>query len=152
MTKGIYALIIKIKDEISLKIGKNKNYRFFPGYYVYIGSALGIYSNNIEARLKRHFSRTKKLFWHIDYLLASPKVEPVKAFYAITELKMECRLSVQLQNFSNFIIFENFGNSDCQAGCKTHLYYFNNISNLEHVVISSFKNINLEPRPYKQTN
>ena len=145
MTKGIYALIISIKEEISLNIGKNRYYTFLPSNYVYIGSALGKYSNNIENRLKRHFSNNKKLFWHIDYLLANPKVKPLQAIYARTDQKKECELSAQLAKYSNSDLFSNFGNSDCRAGCNTHLYYFDRNSNLEEIIISVFKNIHLKP-------
>ena len=148
MTKGIYALVLEIKEEINLNIGKNKNYNFLPGYYIYIGSALGEFSNSIENRLKRHFSNDKKIFWHIDYLLASPLVKPIKAYYAETNQKKECKLAAQLSNFKKSNIFSNFGNSDCQSGCKTHLFYFNNMSNLDDIIVSAFKNIDLTSVPF----
>jgi len=123
MTQGIYALIIKIKEEITLKIGKNRIYNFFSGFYVYIGSALGKFSTNIENRLRRHFSPNKKLFWHIDYLLNNPNVEAQKAFYAMTDQNKECELSLRIMNYTNSDLFKGFGNSDCKAGCKSHLFY-----------------------------
>ncbi|MFX0133569.1 MAG: DUF123 domain-containing protein [Candidatus Hodarchaeota archaeon] len=145
MTKGIYALIIIIKENITLKIGKNRNYNFLPGYYIYIGSALGKFSTNIENRLRRHFSNNKKVFWHIDYLLNTPEVTPIKAFYAETAQKKECELSSRLKNYSDSDLFKDFGNSDCKARCKTHLFYFDTDLNLEHVVKSAFNEIFLKP-------
>ncbi|MHA1299863.1 MAG: GIY-YIG nuclease family protein [Candidatus Helarchaeota archaeon] len=146
MTIGIYALIIQVERNIFLKIGKNKNYNFLSGFYIYVGSALGKYSNNIENRLKRHFSNNKKLFWHIDYFLAEPKVQPIKAVFAPTNQKKECELSAQLFRYSNIKIFRDFGNSDCHSGCKTHLYYFNGKVNLDEIVFSAFRNIGLTPK------
>ena len=35
------------------------------GIYIYTGSA----KKNIDSRIKRHLSNSKKLHWHIDYLL-----------------------------------------------------------------------------------
>jgi len=145
MTKGIYALIIKIKEQIALTIGKNRRYNFFPGYCVYIGSALGKYSTNIENRLKRHFSPNKKIFWHIDYLLNSPKVEAIKAFYAKTDKTKECELALRMNNYGNSDLSRAFGNSDCKAGCKTHLFFINNDENLEKIVESAFNDIFLKP-------
>lgn len=149
MTKGIYAIIINISEKLDLNIGKNRNYNFLPGYYIYIGSAFGTHSNNIENRLSRHFSNNKKLFWHIDYLLNCSKIKIIKAFYAKTNLKKECELSAQFFNYSNADLYKNFGNSDCKADCNTHLYYFGNISNLEDITINAFKNINLNPEFFK---
>ena len=145
MTRGIYALIIRIKEKVVINIGKKKKYNFLPGYYIYIGSALGEYSNNIENRLKRHFSNNKKLFWHIDYLLNISKIEAKKALYAKTNQKKECELSSKIMNYSNSDLFKDFGNSDCEAGCKTHLFYFNDYTNLENIVKSAFREIFLKP-------
>jgi Uri superfamily endonuclease len=150
MTKGIYALILEVKKKENIKIGKVKEYVFLPGPYIYVGSALGTRSNNVENRLKRHFSSSKKNFWHVDYLLANPEVEPVQAFYAKTDEKMECKLSAQLAKCSRLISFKGFGNSDCLQGCKTHLYYFDNAVDLVKIINSAFKAINLEPKSYKK--
>ncbi|MHA1379031.1 MAG: GIY-YIG nuclease family protein [Candidatus Helarchaeota archaeon] len=149
MTVGVYALIIEVKEDTFLKIGKRKNYNFLAGKYVYIGSALGKFSNNIENRLKRHFSKNKKLFWHIDYFLANSKIKPIQAVYGLTTEKKECNLSSQLSKYMNTVIFKEFGNSDCRSNCKTHLYYFGNIKNLEKIVVDAFRNINLDPLFYK---
>ncbi len=145
MTKGIYAIIINVRKEISLNIGKKKKYIFLPGYYIYVGSALGNYSTNIENRLKRHFSNNKTLFWHIDYLLNNPNVEAEKAYYTKTDQKKECELSSKIMAYSNSNLFKDFGNSDCKAGCKTHLFYFNDKKNLENILKSAFKEIFLKP-------
>ena len=55
--KGCYCLVIKVDAGKKLKIGKRLKIDFKPGYYVYIGSAM----NNLESRVKRHLSKTKKL-------------------------------------------------------------------------------------------
>ena len=39
--KGNYCLIIKMKNDCTIKIGAKGNIDFKKGYYVYVGSALG---------------------------------------------------------------------------------------------------------------
>ena len=54
--KGCYCLIIEVNENQYLKIGKKLKIDFKKGYYVYVGSAM----NNLESRVKRHLSKTKK--------------------------------------------------------------------------------------------
>lgn len=115
MMKGCYCLVIKLNEDKDLKIGKKLKISFNKGYYVYIGSAM----NNLEARVNRHLSKTKKLHWHIDYLLKYAKIEEV--IYN-EGTKVECDLSEQLAKKNEFI--RDFGCSDCE--CESHLYYFKN--------------------------
>jgi len=65
--KGTYCLIIYLRKDTTIEIGKRGSINFRRGYYIYVGSAL----NSLESRLKRHLSHNKKLFWHVDYLLNS---------------------------------------------------------------------------------
>jgi Uri superfamily endonuclease len=62
MSQGVYTLIIKNSKEQDIQIGKLGNFLFPEGFYIYIGSALGKTATNLENRLKRHLSSTKKLF------------------------------------------------------------------------------------------
>ena len=63
---GVYALILEADRCLEVTVGKFGTLDVQPGYYAYIGSALG--PGGLAARLKRHFSRDKLLRWHIDYL------------------------------------------------------------------------------------
>ncbi len=65
-----YQLSIEVAAPISVCIGRLGTFIFQAGIYVYTGSA----RKNMDARLKRHFSKEKKMHWHIDYLLAAPGV------------------------------------------------------------------------------
>lgn len=111
--KGCYCLIIEVKKNQHLKIGKKLEIDFKRGYYVYIGSAM----NSLESRVKRHISKTKKLHWHIDYLLKSNEI--IEVIYNLDK-KVECDISQQLARSNTFI--KDFGCSDCD--CESHLYYF----------------------------
>lgn len=113
--KGCYCLIIEVNENQCLKIGKKLKIDFKKGYYVYVGSAM----NNLESRVKRHLSKTKKLHWHIDYLLRNNEI--IEVIYNLDE-KVECDLSQRLAKNNESI--EDFGCSDCK--CESHLYYFKN--------------------------
>ncbi len=78
---------------------------------MYTGSA----KRNLDARLRRHLSDTKKLRWHIDYLLQHPHAEIVRIE---TSTLSECRWNQQLQGS---IPKPGFGASDCKKHCGSHL-------------------------------
>ena len=71
-----------------------------------------------RTRVGRHFSRDKKLRWHIDYLLQ--EAEPVGAFLAPGGEGMECSLGRLLSSLGGSEPVLGFGSSDCS--CRSHLY------------------------------
>ncbi|HIE23325.1 MAG TPA: DUF123 domain-containing protein, partial [Candidatus Korarchaeota archaeon] len=83
-------------------------------YYAYIGSAM----NNLEKRVKRHFSKEKVLRWHIDYLVDDPSFIPMTAIYKTTENKGE---EHSLASLVNGTPIPSFGCSDCS--CPSHLFF-----------------------------
>jgi len=108
-----YQLFIFIKKELNAKIGKLGIFTFPPGYYVYTGSA----KNNLDARIKRHKSKNKKIRWHIDYLLS-------KRFVKVVDVRkftyQECVVN---QSSTGKILVPQFGASDCRNHCGSHLIY-----------------------------
>ena len=67
--KGVYTLLIKIGEKIEADVGALGRVKLDEGYYLYVGSALG--PGGLKARISRHFRKSKKLKWHIDFLLIS---------------------------------------------------------------------------------
>jgi Uri superfamily endonuclease len=133
--KGCYCLIIEVDENQHLKIGKKLELDFKKGYYVYIGSAM----NNLESRVKRHLSKTKKYHWHIDYLLKDNDV--IEVIYNLDK-KVECEISQELVKYNEFI--QDFGCSDCE--CESHLYYYKNkkeaieeVKNAYHSIACPFR-------------
>jgi len=114
--KGTYCLIIQLKEDSTVEVGKRGSINFKKGYYVYIGSAL----NSLESRLKRHLRSDKKLFWHIDYLLASSNAEIDEIVFTVDDGKWECNLAYEISKGGSEV--RSFGCSDCK--CGSHLYYF----------------------------
>ena len=108
-----YQLYIKIDKTIKLQIGKLGKFTFPRGDYIYTGSA----KKNINARIKRHFSKYKKNHWHIDYLLENKNVKISKFLKSTLS---ECNLN---QSTIGEILIKGFGNSDCKQNCKSHLKF-----------------------------
>lgn len=108
-----YQLYIQLHKAARIKIGKLGVFRFPAGCYIYTGSA----KRNMHARIRRHLTKSKKLKWHIDYLLSNPsaKVMQVKLFD-----EEECGLN---QRTSGQLLIPGFGASDCKHHCGSHLKY-----------------------------
>jgi Uri superfamily endonuclease len=129
--KGIYCLLIKVKSSVKIKVGKLGKINFKKGYYTYVGSALG----NLQARIARHLREKKKLKWHIDYFLASPKVEIEQILVKFTRKRLECSFNRKIQKFG--VGINGFGCSDCN--CKSHLTYFKNFEECKRILKNIFK-------------
>ncbi|HJJ47217.1 MAG TPA: GIY-YIG nuclease family protein [Methanocorpusculum sp.] len=116
MSKGIYCLVIRLATHKTLRIGALGKIDFAPGYYLYVGSALG---SGGMSRIDRHVRFSQKNYmkpkWHIDYL---DSVAPIVAvFSAETEERLECALARAIGGTS----ISGFGCSDCS--CQSHLFY-----------------------------
>ena len=121
--KGSYVLVIEVKDDGEMKVGKLGAIRFNRGYYAYVGSAM----NGIDARVGRHMRQDKKKHWHIDYLLERGTV--IRAWY-VEGGRDECRIARSMED--KFDSVAGFGSSDC--GCRSHLFYSENMAELEGVI------------------
>jgi len=108
----------------SLKIGSLGKITFPAGMYAYVGSA----QNNLEARVKRHLRKEKRLYWHIDYLLTSTNTCITHVYYLTGDKTYECQTAQFIAKHSKPI--PNFGCSDCN--CPSHLFNSNNFSFLKN--------------------
>jgi len=111
--RGAYLLIIWLGDETTVKT-MAREFHLRPGYYVYVGSAM----NSLEARVRRHMSRNKKLHWHIDYLLE--RAEVLEAILIPSDERIEESLSDAVSRLGEAV--EGFGASDLRV--SSNLYRF----------------------------
>lgn len=112
--KGVYGILINVKQNINVNVGALGNIYFEKGVYVYVGSG----QNNLEKRVSRHMRKEKKLHWHIDYLLNNKHVIVESAYCCETNKKTdECKLAMLMKPAAPII---NFGCSDCK--CNSHLF------------------------------
>ena len=130
--KGIYVLIIRVNSVIHPKIGALGMLTFPVGFYAYVGSA----QNNLELRVKRHESRQKRLFWHIDYLLNNEAARVVDVYFVLGRKTKECVIASLLEKNAEAIA--GFGCSDCR--CRSHLFHAQDFGFLqEHMQLLKFK-------------
>jgi len=129
--KGIYCLIIDIKKNISPIIGALGKILFKKGKYVYVGSA----QNSIEKRVDRHFSKNKKIKWHIDYLLSNPIVKIEKALYKKAGREQECKIACFFNKSEKPI--KDFGCSDCS--CYSHLFRLKSLKSLNTLQLKGIR-------------
>ena len=113
--KGNYLILIELKNNVVIQIGKLGELTFKKGFYVYVGSAL----NRLEQRIQRHLRQNKKMHWHIDYLLKHAKITQI--FYKEHKTREECSIAKTLEK--ELLIVPGFGCSDCN--CKSHLFHGN---------------------------
>lgn len=130
-----YCLIIRLNNDSRISVGKIGELDFKKGYYVYTGSAL----NSIDARIKRHLKIEKKIFWHIDYFLASSNASIKEVVLERSPEKWECNVAREISIKGSPV--NKFGCSDCK--CDSHLFYFENYDETEKSVLNAFNKFGL---------
>jgi Uri superfamily endonuclease len=112
--KGIYVLVISVNNKVKIHVGALGTVSFEKGLYAYVGSA----QKGLEKRIARHLRKSKRRFWHIDYLLGADNVEVLKVFHKEAPKLGECRVARNMA--IKGIPVKGFGSSDCR--CKSHLF------------------------------
>jgi Uri superfamily endonuclease len=116
---GTYILVLKSETNKNIKVGSLGKLEAEPGYYFYVGSALG--PGGVQARVRSHYKQNQSKHWHIDYLREVCKLEAV--LYTYSEERFEHDWAKILQMEAESMIPKlGFGASDC--GCKAHLFFF----------------------------
>ncbi len=111
---GSYLLLMRLKRQRRIRVGKLGTLALQAGYYVYVGSAMG----GLTARVARHLRASKKKHWHVDYL--RPHVSEVEALPIRSSKRIECSLAKAMAQIMNPGP-KGFGCSDCR--CSTHIFY-----------------------------
>jgi len=128
-----YLLQIMLGTDRKARIGSLGGVHFKKGTYFYVGSA----KVGLKARIRRHLSRKKNIFWHIDHLLSSNQAKIKKIW--INARAMECQMAREFKR-QGYDFIKKFGSSDCP--CKSHLFFIRkNISEVQNLLKSKgFKN------------
>ena len=112
-SRGSYVLLMMLSEKRIINVGSLSDVRFSPGFYAYVGSAMG----GIAARLGYHLKRDKKRHWHIDYLLEEATIVDVSI--CDNGVRSECYIAGLIS--SQFDSIPGFGSSDCR--CRSHLFF-----------------------------
>ncbi|MFC2131288.1 DUF123 domain-containing protein [Bacteroidota bacterium] len=122
LNSGSYQLSIKVKKDITIRVGALGLCRFPQGTYVYTGSAM----KNLRQRVERHLRNDKNKStisprWHIDYILSNENTEIISYTLYPSKYREECIRNARLLNSKNTEApVSGFGSSDCRK-CKAHL-------------------------------
>ena len=112
--KGVYVLIIQVDKDADVNVGALGKLTFEKGLYAYVGSA----QTNLEKRIRRHFRKEKRKFWHVDYLLDNAAAKIAKVFFKNADKSEECETAKIINERGRAI--SGFGCSDCN--CNSHLF------------------------------
>ena len=116
---GTYILLLHLRSDKRIEVGRLGRRLFKEGWYAYVGSAFG--PGGLAARIGRHIRRDKKQHWHIDYLSKCASIK--EAWISTATHPREHEWADRLQNASWVIgSVEAFGSSDCR--CPSHLFHF----------------------------
>ena len=106
-------MILSLKRDRKINVGKLGRVPFRKGFYIYAGSAMA----NLAKRMERHRHLRKRRHWHIDDL------RDVADFHSILAIRssdrLECKIAHALSKIAEWAI-PRFGSSDCS--CETHLF------------------------------
>ncbi|MBE0525347.1 MAG: GIY-YIG nuclease family protein [Candidatus Thorarchaeota archaeon] len=144
--RGVYILIIDLKQTLSFQLKSLGNLSFEKGTWIYVGSAMGIGSTSLENRIRRHFRSEKTIHWHIDHLLNSDSKIRC-SIWSESSGPVECDIAKSIEQLDNVYPGpKGFGASDCKKKCFTHLFYSKIESNLEKKIHSIFAKQKLKPK------
>ena len=118
---GTYALVLSTRANGIVGIGRLGKLRLQPGFFVYVGSALG--RGGVRARLAHHLKASSRPHWHIDYLRRHVALEEVWYCHDAASWEHQWAQSLGTQPGTS-IPLAGFGSSDCR--CDSHLYFFPN--------------------------
>lgn len=144
--RGAYVLIIDLKKDHSIHLKSLGELEFEKGTWIYIGSAMGNGSTNLENRLRRHFRSEKTIHWHIDHLLNSNSIIR-SSVWSENARPVECEIAKSIENMEGIQKGpRGFGASDCKNKCWTHLYHTLIKEDIEEKIVTAFKNLDLNPK------
>jgi Uri superfamily endonuclease len=117
---GSYALLLELSQVVTLANSRLAGRSIPPGWYAYLGSALG--PGGLRGRLGHHLRLVRRPHWHIDWL--KPWENCRLVLYQVGEKRMECAWSQVLLGLPGAAApLRGFGASDCRfvPRCPAHL-------------------------------
>ena len=116
LVPGSYVLILALRRDRILRVGRLGEFRLRRGTYLYAGSAMC----GLRQRVSRHLSPSKTPHWHVDYLLERAEVVGVLAL--ASPARLECAMAKALAELPGAEQpIPRFGASDCR--CSSHLVW-----------------------------
>ncbi len=114
---GTYVVVLRSGSDRPVQIGRWGVLALRPGYYVYVGSALG--PGGLLARVSRHCRGSRAKHWHVDYL--RELTEPCAVWFRYSEARLEHDWARVLAGLPDTVPIKGFGCTDCR--CEAHLFF-----------------------------
>ncbi|MCB0095823.1 MAG: GIY-YIG nuclease family protein [Caldilineaceae bacterium] len=115
---GSYILTLQSEVNRTIQVGRLGQFRLQPGFYLYVGSALG--PGGVAARVAHHGRMSARPHWHIDYLRQHTAL--INVFCRHDPVRREHEWAQQLSHRDGLTFpLRGFGSSDCT--CRSHLFY-----------------------------
>lgn len=116
---GTYILLLEAGSRRRVAVGALGVLDLQPGFYVYVGSALG--PGGLRGRLCHHSRHSRSPHWHIDYLRPTTVLREI--WFSVGASRREHLWAAALARSARTAIpLTGFGASDC--GCPAHLFRF----------------------------
>jgi len=116
---GTYALVLGSIIRGLIQIGSLGNLQVVPGFYVYVGSAMG--PGGIRARVSHHLRPAPRRHWHVDYLRTRVDVKQIWVTYDRESAEHRWAKCFSTMRGAS-LPMPGFGSSDCS--CPAHLFLF----------------------------
>jgi Uri superfamily endonuclease len=113
--RGSYVIEFRLEEALLVHVGKLGEFRLNPGWYYYVGSAMG----GLRTRIIRHIKGEGKLRWHVDYIARA--LEPSRVWIFVTEARLEDKLAEHMSAKLECGV-PGFGCSDSRSS-RTHLFF-----------------------------
>lgn len=114
---GSYILLLFSPQRSALTVGRLGNLTVEPGWYVYVGSALGL--GGLRGRLRHHLRPLRRPHWHIDYLRQACELWAI--WFVVSAERWEHRWAQTLSAMETATPLPGFGASDCR--CISHCFF-----------------------------
>lgn len=114
---GSYILLLFSPKRSALTVGRLGDLTVEPGWYLYVGSALG--AGGLRVRLRHHLRPLRRPHWHIDYLRQACDLRAI--WFVASAERWEHRWAQTLSAMETAMPLPGFGASDCR--CVSHCFF-----------------------------
>ncbi|MEZ4712237.1 MAG: GIY-YIG nuclease family protein [Caldilineaceae bacterium] len=126
---GSYILILQSEVNRTIQVGRLGQFRIQPGFYLYVGSALG--PGGVAARVAHHRRISARPHWHIDFLRQHVMLRDL--FCRHDPVRREHAWAQQLAQSNDLSMpMPGFGASDC--ACRSHLFYAPSLPQIDQLL------------------
>ena len=116
---GTYVVVMRLPNDVVLRIGRLGTFWLPKGYLLYVGSAMG--GGGVRSRTNRHQDPSAVKLWNVDHVKAVAR--PVEIWWTHDTARVECDWAMALASMHGYCCpTSGFGANDCKA-CPAHFFH-----------------------------